>query len=188
MDTLAQQMNAGLIAGFSATQVSGDNLGGYNKAGLVAGGFVSRVFSEKYSGQMEIFYIGKGSRKTADPEKGDYFEYRMSLHYIEVPVMLCYHYKTKFIFQAGPSFGTLLSSSEEDQYGPIPDPRPFYKTEFSFVGGLDYLLSDKLMINVRSDNSILPIRRHPLGIVYGLNRGQYNTVITFTLRYKFVKE
>src|SRR5436190_11073592 len=36
--SFAQNFKAGAFAGISASQVSGDNLGGFNKAGLYAGG------------------------------------------------------------------------------------------------------------------------------------------------------
>ena len=40
--TGAQEFNAGGLSGLSTSQVSGDNLGGFNKAGIILGGFVNR--------------------------------------------------------------------------------------------------------------------------------------------------
>ena len=131
--------------------------------------------------------MGKGSRKVSNPEKGDFDEYRLNLHYIEVPVLFRYHYKSKFVFEAGPSFATLIASSEEDEFGPLPDARPFNRTEIGFITGLDYILSPHVVMNLRQNYSILPIREHQSGAVYLLNRGQYNSVIMFTLRY-YLKE
>ena len=42
-----QGFKAGLIVGLSATQLSGDNLGGFDKAGLIAGGMVKTELSKK---------------------------------------------------------------------------------------------------------------------------------------------
>ena len=45
-------LEEGLILGLSTSQVSGDNLGGFNKAGLLAGAFVN----------IPILVISKGSK------------------------------------------------------------------------------------------------------------------------------
>jgi hypothetical protein len=67
-----QRFNAGIKAGVSTTQVSGDTYSGYNKAGLVGGAFVRGIMNEKWTGQFEIMYIQKGSRHNGNPDKGDY--------------------------------------------------------------------------------------------------------------------
>ena len=58
----AQDFKGGVILGLSTSQLSGDHLEGFNKAGLILGAFTSRVFSEKISGKMELIYIQKGSK------------------------------------------------------------------------------------------------------------------------------
>jgi hypothetical protein len=63
-----QGFRAGIIAGISATQISGDDLGGFDKAGLVAGGMVSTNISKKLDLAMEITFFQKGSKKNADPK------------------------------------------------------------------------------------------------------------------------
>ena len=40
----AQEFKGGFIGGLSTSQLSGDMLGGFNKAGLIIGGFTSRSF------------------------------------------------------------------------------------------------------------------------------------------------
>ena len=50
----AQEFNAGILSGLSTTQVSGDNLAGYNKAGLIIGGFVNRDISQSLALQIEM--------------------------------------------------------------------------------------------------------------------------------------
>ena len=41
----AQNFGGGLILGLSTSQVSGDNLGGFNKGGLLFGGFIDLQLS-----------------------------------------------------------------------------------------------------------------------------------------------
>ena len=57
----AQNFGGGIILGLSTSQVDGDNLGGFNKAGLLVGAFANTSISEFYAFQMEITYIQKGS-------------------------------------------------------------------------------------------------------------------------------
>src|SRR5258706_10632378 len=81
----AQNFNAGLRFGIDGSQVNGDNLSGFNKAGIIAGAYVSRKFSDLISLQMEMVYIQKGSRKPTDMNNS---YYRLRVHYIEVPVLV----------------------------------------------------------------------------------------------------
>ena len=45
----AQNFGGGIILGLSTSQVGGDNLGGFNKAGLLVGAFVNNSISELLS-------------------------------------------------------------------------------------------------------------------------------------------
>lgn len=184
----AQKFKAGLSAGISATQVSGDDLAGYNKAGVIFGAFTKRILSEKTAVEMEIIYIQKGSRKAARPDKGDMFFYLLNLNYVEVPVLFNYT-KGKFTYEVGPSFGALVKSQVQNQEGFYPaghpQNRPFNRMETSINAGITYPIHERFDMNWRISNSILPIRKHLSGAVYRFNRGQYNTVLQFNLRYRF---
>jgi hypothetical protein len=181
----AQRFDAGVFLGLSATQVSGDQLSGYNKTGFVGGGIVSLPLGKNFDLAMEIMYIQKGSRKKADYDKGDDTIYLLKLNYIEVPLMLSYTYKKRIRAEAGPSFGKLLFSSEEDKYGEIPGRPPFKDFELSINGGLSYRLIKGLWVHSRIATSVIPIRPHESGETYYFNKGQYNTVLFFSVRYIF---
>jgi len=123
--TFAQSnFKAGLLGGIIGSQVSGDNLSGFNKPGLVVGTFVSRKLkNEKASFEFQITYIQKGSRKQVHPDKGDLTFYLLRLNYIEVPLLLKYKIK-KFTYEFGPSAASLLKYTVQDQYGYIPSSSP----------------------------------------------------------------
>lgn len=181
----AQNFHAGAFAGVSSSQVSGDNLAGFDKAGLYAGGFVNTPLSEKWNIQMEISYIQKGSRPTdADREYNPYMVYP-TLNYAEVPIVFIYKATPKINIEAGPEFGVLVYSREEDSFTETEIQRPYSDFDFSFAVGVDYFLSAKWSVNSRVSNSLIPIRKHASGQTYGLNRGQYNSVLAFTIRYHF---
>jgi hypothetical protein len=182
--TQAQNFGGGGIAGFSTSQVSGDRLSGFNKVGFVAGALASIPVSERVGVQMEITYIQKGSRKNLNPEKNDFRAYRLDLNYVEVPIIVLYHYNKKLVIEGGPSLGTLVHSKEQDEQGSFTEQRPFKKTELSINAGISYPLISNLMLNWRISNSLLPVRPHVSGETFRLNMGQYNTVLAFTLRYQ----
>ena len=82
----AQSGDGGIILGLSTSQVGGDDLGGFNKAGLLAGMFANQSISPLLSFQMEMTYIQKGSNNpkmnTAEHE-----------NYLKPDIFLSYNHK-----------------------------------------------------------------------------------------------
>jgi hypothetical protein len=181
----AQQFHAGVKAGVSATQISGDQLSGFNKAGIVAGGFVGMELSDKFNLTMEILYFQKGSRKNADPENNDFVSYLLRLNYFEIPLVLQWKFSKRFTLEAGPSVAVLVGSYEEDEFGELNQPREFEDIEVGVIGGLKVEIVKPLAFNIRYQNSLLPVRDHFSGQDYRLNSGQYNTALLFALQYTF---
>lgn len=190
----AQRFNAGLLFGLSASQVHGDNLSGFDKMGLVGGGFVKTSINEKWDAFFEIIYVQKGSRKIPNPSKGDYLTYDLKLDYAEVPVLVRYTFYKQFALEFGPAFGALVRQSEvsnDINLLQVYPEKAFSKTDFTFVTGINYLFQGKFDINIRYTNSYLPVRRFDVPVYYPnwffnlFNRGFYNNVLTFTARYTF---
>ena len=173
-----QSFEGGLRFGLCGSQVNGDQLSGFNKAGLIAGGFIGRKLSESVSLQMEMVFIQKGSRKPTD---SDNRFYRLRVHYIEVPLLVKYKLAKKLEITAGPSFGTLAFSAEDDEYGVYPNPIPFKKYELSGNFGIIYALSDQWSFDARYSNSLNTIRPFPGSYHRFFEKGQYNVLIEFSL-------
>lgn len=186
-DAVAQRFKAGVRAGIAGTQISGDQLGGFDKGGIVVGGLVKTELSEKFDLGFEILYLQKGSKKNAKPEQEDYTSYLLRLNYFEVPVLLNWKFSKRFSFEVGPTFGVLLSSYEEDEFGEIPETefREFKSFELGVAGGLNVNVVKGFYFNLRGANSVLPVREHVSGQDYRLNRGQYNSSLLFTVHYIF---
>jgi hypothetical protein len=182
---IAQHFHAGVIGGLATTQVAGDQLSGFNKAGVIVGGFANAPLTDKSSFQMEIIFIQKGSRKPVEPDNNNEY-YVLRLSYIEVPLLYKYQATPKINVEIGPSFGVLIFSEEEREWGKYqPDP-PFNNYEFSGNVGLSYSLSEKLCVNARFNTSILTIRPWVQNTYDPFfDKGQYNTVVAFTLHYQF---
>lgn len=186
----AQSFKGGLLAGLATSQVDGDTHSGYNRAGLIAGGYVGLNISKKLSGQMEMRFIQKGSYKKQNPDAGDYTVYSLRLNYVEMPFLIKYQYKYKLTFEAGLGFGYLASHKEGNENGPFPDYAqiPFHKFELNYQIGGYYQLFKNLSVNVRYLYSLLPIRQHINGEnKFLFSKGQFNNVICFSLYYQFNK-
>jgi len=183
-DAQEQRFFVGAKFGFSSSQVSGDELAGYNKAGLIGGLQCAMKFSKKWTLQFEMLFIQKGSKYRARPELGDPNYYRLQLNYMEVPVLFQYHYK-KFTFEAGPGYAYLINYKEENTFGNVTGLRPFNTSEISINAGVNYSLPRNFGINFRFSNSLNSIRDHESGAKRIYNPGQQNTVLHFTLSYTF---
>lgn len=181
----AQQFNGGVLAGVGATEISGDNIWGPNKAGLYFGAFVNRYISNKSSFQMELNYVQKGSRENPD-STNSYSSYLLRLNYVELFLNYKWDFAPKLTLEGGPSFGVLIKSYEEAD-GQTYDFDPFNQFDLSLNIGLYYSLRDNLRLNTRYSNSIIPVREWTGGISYGSNKGQYNEVLSFTLQYQINK-
>lgn len=198
--TVAQEFRAGPLMGIAFSQVDGDNYAGYNKVGINLGAFVSRSISEKWELQFDIAYMQKGSREAPKPDKGRYDDYKISLSYIQFPVVARYQYK-QFSMEGGLSIGALISDVEEIEGTPIEDlpsysPVPFQTMEYATVFGLNYHVNERLRINTRWLYSINRIRIPYDGEIpvynpkpHWLSRkpGQYNNNFVVTAYYTINK-
>jgi len=180
--SFSQNFKGGVIAGIATSQVSGDALGGLHKAGLYLGVFTELPISPISNIKMEMNYIQKGSN---NPKISENFLSDISTSYIEVPISVNYYQNEIMCFEIGLQTAFLLNFSDNDLYGPIPNDQsiPFNKLDLGAFIGMNYHLTDNILLNSRISNSILPVRPHASGAIYQLNRGQYNSVLSFTLHY-----
>ena len=116
----AQNFGGGIILGLSTSQVGGDDLGGFNKAGLLAGVFANKSISPLLSFQMEMTYIQKGSNNpnmNNSEHLQDYEKPDISSSYIEIPLLLQYHQSEVLKIEGGLQFANLINGYYNDTYG-----------------------------------------------------------------------
>jgi hypothetical protein len=182
------KFNAGILFGLNTSQITGDDLAGYDKPSLTFGGFVKREFGRSAI-TMELAYLGKGSRKNFGPKDSIPTFYKLQLHYIEIPILFQFKFTPKLQAEIGPSMGVLLSYTEEDIYGDLSgeyaSSEQFKRTDVSFNMGASWLFSKKWTLNIRNANSIFPVRDHDQKSHYRLNKGQYNSSIMGRIIYQF---
>ena len=187
----AQNFGGGCLLGVSTSQVGGDNLWGFHKAGLLIGIFANKSISEKLSFQMEMTYIQKGSNnpKMNEYNHKNYLTEDISLSYIEIPLLLQYHQSDKLKIEGGATTGYLISGYYNDLNGEIPkynNVNPFISYDIGLLLGINYNYTDRISLNTRISNSILPIGSEDYQNQEGYGsylKGKYNLVISFALYY-----
>lgn len=186
--SFAQRFDGYIEGGISTSQVSGDALSGFDKAGFMVGvGVVTSISkNNKTMMGMEIYDIQKGSRKPSRLDKGDPAFYRLRLNYVEIPLYLKYAASDHFQFFIGGALGVLTGSTEENENGKVAYQVPFNKFDASATVGLEYLLSADWRIGIRLIQSVTPIRDFSGNAPYTyFNNGQYNNVVAFAVSYLF---
>lgn len=186
----SQIFNGGLIIGPVSSQVDGDNLAGYKKAGLQFGGWTSYDFNNKWSGQFEIKYIMKGSHKPKNLNTGDYTRYMMQLNYIDFPILASYNLHPDIQLNMGIIPALLISYQESDEVGDFEsDPsRPFKKVNMAGVIGVNYQFKPKIRFEFRQAMDFIPFRPHPGGQTNWYDYGQYNRWLELAVYYSFRNE
>jgi len=181
----AQRFDAGILAGYNATQVEGDTFKGYHKPGLVAGLFVQTDIAPAIFAAMEIKYSQKGARNKIKPKEPQ--KYIMRLGYIDIPVYLAFRTGEKGSIVGGISTGFLIHSAEFDEYGEFPkeDQNAFNTIDLQpFLGFQIEFLNNK-KADLRFALSVLPIRGQPgEGTNYYWHNNQFNNVISLALYYQ----
>jgi hypothetical protein len=185
----AQQFNGGIVAGINTSQITGDDLAGYNKLSAATGFLVRKSFGKSWSAQMEIGYIGKGSRKNLSPRDSIPTFYLLRLHYIEVPLLLQYRVKPAIELETGPSIGVLFGWYEEDTFGELGGPntarQQFKPLDISWAFGGTWWFKEKWGLNIRNLSTMFPVRNHDQNTYFRLNRGQYSSSIMARITYLF---
>ncbi len=172
------------MGGLAATQLDGDNLGGYNKPGVRFGGWVNTRIKPNMILQLELEYIQKGSKiSDAELERQKYYHCR--LNYIQVPLLAKTTLLPRLEGEAGIAASYLTRSLEDKDGGGFLEASPdFTQFELSGLVGIGYQLLENLSVSVRFNYSLLPVREHPGDQTYWLDRGQFNNAMLFSLYYQ----
>lgn len=182
------------VFGINGCQIHGDSYSGYDKFGIIAGPVVNARLSERSSVELGFFFSQKGSRHNPNHKIGDYTFYRIHLNYIDLPLMLRFMLNEKYYLTLGPSMAYLISYSEQNEFGDWTGTNPFSKTEVGVNIGLGGEINEKWAIELRSSNSITPIRGYggltsrvyyPNFIARAFNQGLYSNILSLFMTYKF---
>ena len=179
--TSAQNFDAGLIGGFCTSQVSGDNLSGYNKLGSRFGAYINYPINKKMSYQLEMQFLQKGSKKPYTENSPE--TYLFELNYIELPATLNYQVKKGISIESGLGTAFLVDYKEQDEITDINTDKP-NTLALDFLLGVQYDIKKNLKLNIRYANSISRIRKHASEQESGLNSGQFSSLVSFAFMYQ----
>lgn len=157
------RFGAAFVAGLNMSQIQGDNLAGYHKAGLTAGIRGITYLNDLWNLNIELLYTQKGSRNglfedNFVPRQG------MDFDYIEVPVTIeikdwvveedggSY---AKVSAHAGFSYGRLIRSGLIEYDDILLD--AIEDNDLSFLLGLRFRWSKHFAVCGRYSRSIIPI-------------------------------
>ncbi len=188
LNARAQEFKAGLVIGGVASQVDGDRMAGFYKAGFTGGLFVYRDISKVSRFQGELLYTMKGSR--ANSKNTDYSLYQISADYIDINLLYIYKVFDWLNFRIGLTPNVLISAKEETQTGlsPVGNPPAFRRFGISTVAGLSYYFTQKMNITWSYNYSLYSIRSGNSEI-YDLSfkeqNSQHHSYMSFTLGYRF---
>lgn len=170
--------DAGAVIGFNASQVDGDNLAGFNKIGLNAGATAHINLDEHWSVSFELLYSQKGSRSATNSSSN----YKLTLNYAEVPVLINFNDKSRMMFHVGGAYGRLFSLTELiNGIENLNNDDAFEKSEISYILGATVLMgkTKHFGLNIRYQGSITSIGKSANPQVSGLTsrlislRGMY---------------
>ncbi len=185
INLIAQNFSGYCNIGINGSQVSGDNLSGFDKFGVNFGIGTNRIFHKNIFYNIEIKYIEKGSN---NPKLHQNNITEINLSYLELPISVGIK-NNKYAYDVGLSYGYLIKSQEKDKYGEVNNFNQFNNYDVSVFSSFEYKIKKQIFFDIMISNTILfwPIRNHSSNTTLWYNQGQYNTVLALTLKYYIIK-
>jgi hypothetical protein len=206
--SFSQHILGAVSGGINLSQVDGDEVYGFKKVGFNGGPSVIIPFGKdkKWSVTLELLFSQMGSRQKSvygasdtiqdSTRAGFYDGYRLSLNYVQVPVIVHFTDKRKIAGGLGLLYGQLVGVTEYEDYN---DNNGFVKTNTTMQGpytkadlqglvDVRFRLYMGFWFNVRYSYSFLPIRTREYENPFyhdTWQRKQYNNVISLRLVYIF---
>lgn len=184
--TFAQRFEGGVIGGFNASQVDGDNYSGYHKPGIAFGGYVQTNLTKTVYAGMELKLMQKGSRNIDSLATNGQIKYIMRLNYVDLPVYLGIRTGERISLLIGMSPGYLISGREYNDYGKLTeqDQHPFNSFDLQVFLGFRFQFTKRLFVDLRGAYSLLPIREHPGNVLWYWKSNQFNNILSTTVLYR----
>ncbi len=161
-----QRFEAGLLLGFTAAQMDGDDFTGYDKLGIVGGLQGVILITPRLNVAMELLYAQRGTKVEYENSISRTKSRIMQFDYAEVPILLQIQLnqpteerKTVLTFESGIAYSRLLNTQItettirlERNFTAIQD--DFRTSEISAVVGLSAEIIPKLNLGFRSVTAI----------------------------------
>lgn len=183
----AQTFKAGLILGLNASQIDGDDVGGYSNPGLRAGIRASTMFNnEKLQLDTDMLFSQRGSRPSANEVNIIGLDWSFRMDYVEVPVTLRYsdwyvedgdYYKV--YAKGGLSYGRFFRTKHSD-LSPFRNIDEYINNnDLSITAGMGVYLKKHLQAEINYTRSIFPFYVRQVGLPWGRSLIGYFVSIQF---------
>mgnify|MGYP001618197789 CR=1 FL=1 len=184
----AQRFRGSLVLGGNFSQITGDSMAGFNKVGLLGGAMVIAPISKKSSFETGILFSQKGSRSKVDTSSSGIPRpfFKLTLNYIEIPLLYQYQYNDYIGLQIGPYVGLLNSAVYNDGNQDFDKTPNFYRFDYGLATGVQIAFTSKIALDIRAVNSVFNYLHYPLFTGLTANTpptNYYNVVTSFGLRY-----
>jgi hypothetical protein len=178
----AQYFTGGIMAGFTGSQMDGDNLDGFNKFGFSGGIFANRELNDLWGIQAELKFIMKGAAKPVT--NNDPTIYKMTLFYYELPVVVTLKTAQKVKLESGLAIAYLSRANLDNVDGIQNLTSQFSKTDISLIVGVYYVLNEKISANLKYSYSLKLVSTSIIGnmTIWG-TYGLYNNLFDLSLYY-----
>jgi hypothetical protein len=158
----ARRFRAGVVGGLNASQITGDDVGGYNRLGVHGGLRAVADLGDKKELLLELLYSQRGSYNKYGSPKCPNGDISIFLQYVEVPVMFCFKdwYKEEegyYKVQAcgGFSYGRLLRAKALGScHDDLAENGAFNTNDISIALGADLFSSPNLVFGARWTRSL----------------------------------
>lgn len=181
------------MAGFNFTQVGGDNLAGFNHGGFAGGARITYPINTAWSVGGELLYSHRGSELDTETEIGkDRAWDELSVNYIDIPLIVEYHFYPRAYAYGGLGIGVLLGGDVQGGAGTVED--NLKSTDYFFQLGAGYALTDRLETMLRFQNSIANFSKSDASVETGFGErllwitGTYHTVVQVMVVYHLGSE
>jgi len=148
------QVQVAAKGGFNfSTLVGEDNSGAKTKVGLHVGALVHLPVTKRFSLQPEVVFSTQGAKT----DLGSDDDFRISLNYLNVPILAKFKAGSGFFAETGPQLGFLLNAQAKAG-GKSADIQEFYKkTDFGWAFGVGYQVL-QVGVNARYNLGLMNIR------------------------------
>lgn len=180
----AQFFKASALVGANFSQIDGDHIAGYNKAGLNLGIGISHELNDYKSVGFEIKFAQKGSKLVNDPDATVQRIFIIKSSYVEFPLLFAYTLPDYDFLNVhtGISVGVNVGGTIDD--GIRVTDANFNTIESAFLFGVSYLFNDHFSFRIRHSYSINRIGLNFPNSRRFINRvGMYNRLFEIGFAY-----
>ena len=165
------------------SQLSGDGYTGFRKFGFSAG--VGALYPVSQNGHFiafELNYIQKGVRDRKNENEGDFNEFSLKADYLELPIS--YLFPLWGVYLQGGISGSYNVKFEQATNGLLsPDIDDQRTIELGLHLGVNFQITDHLLLNVQYMNSLTPIQSSEVPYSYWFRQAGMHSLIGVKLQY-----